>query len=502
MPIDGRLAELRRAVEAPLPHPEPGELRAAASAIQDWAFTHSDTLHEQSIGLTATPDELRPRLDRPPPERGRLFADILADFRGHIAPYAFRTNHPRFLAFVPGAPCLPSVLGDWLTAAANFFCGVWLEAAGPAQLETTVLDWFRQWLDMPESTRGVLTTGGSEANLTALVAARERVPNAERARIVLYVAEQRHWSVDRAAKVMGLAPEQVRPVPVDDDFRLRGDSLARRVREDRAAGAVPWAVVANAGATNTGTVDALTELVAVCRVERLWLHVDAAYGWAAVLTDRGRGELAGIGEADSVTLDPHKWLAQTFDVGCVLIRDGRMLTDAFTHRADYLQDVLPQEGEINYADHGIALTRRFRALKIWVSIQMLGLDWFRRLADHCCRLAVYAQARLETAGCFEILCPARLSIVCFRYVAPDPDDVNARLVAALRETGRAFLSSTRLRGQFAIRMCFINWRTSASYVDQIVDLLVELGANVTAGPVIPTIPPAPESDVPGTPPMT
>jgi glutamate/tyrosine decarboxylase-like PLP-dependent enzyme len=448
--------------------------------------------------LTATPADLRPWLDQPPPDAGRSFADILADFRDHVAPYAFRTNHPRFLAFVPGAPCLPSLLGDWLTAAANFFCGVWLEAAGPAQLESTVLDWFRRWLGMPETTRGVLTTGGSEANLTALVVARERLPFAVRGRAVLYVADQRHWSVDRAARVMGLHPAQVRPVPVDDDFRLRGADLARHAREDRAGGRVPWAVVANAGATNTGTVDRLDEVASVCRAEGLWLHVDAAYGWVAALTDSGRRELAGIAAADSVTLDPHKWLAQTFDVGCVLVRDGRRLPEAFATRPDYLQDVHPQEGEVNYADHGIALTRRFRALKIWVSVQMLGLDWFRRLADHGCRLAAYAQARLEAAGCFEILCPARLSIVCFRYRAPDPDAVNARLVAALRETGRAFLSSTRLRGAFAVRMCFINWRTSAADVDEVVDLLTELGQRVTAGAVVPTIPPAPAAGPPGT----
>jgi aromatic-L-amino-acid/L-tryptophan decarboxylase len=504
-PIDGRLSELRRAVERPLPHPDPADLRAAAAAIQDWAFAHSDTLADQRIGLTATPAELRPWLDHPPLAEGRPFAGILADFREHIAPYAFRTNHPRFLAFVPGATSLPSVLGDWLTAASNFFCGVWLEASGPAQVETTVLDWFRQWLGMPDTARGVLTTGGSEANLIALVVARERVPFADRGRTVLYVSEQRHWSVDRAAKVMGLRPDQIRPVRLDDEFRLRGDALTRTVQADRAAGLVPWAVVANAGATNTGTVDALAEIAAVSRVEGLWFHVDGAYGWAAILTEEGRRDLAGIDAADSITLDPHKWLAQTFDTGCVLVRDGRRLPETFALRPDYLQDVAPNQGEINYADHGIALTRRFRALRIWVSVQMLGLDWFRHLVRHCCGLAQYAQARLETAGCFEILCPRRLGIVCFRYVPASPadlDDVNTRLVTALRDTGRAFLSSTRLRGAFAIRMCFINWRTSAADVDEIVALLTRLGSEVAAGPVVPTFPATRGSGPAGTSPAT
>jgi aromatic-L-amino-acid/L-tryptophan decarboxylase len=514
-----RLAELRRAVADPLPHPTLEELRSAAGAIQDWALNHYQSLPDQPIGATPSPAELRASLDLPPPDEGRAFADVLADFRQHIEPNAFRVNHPRFMAFVPGAPCFPSILGDWLSTAANFFCGVWLEAAGPAQVESTVLDWFRQWLGMPDTTRGVLTSGGSEANLTALVVARERVPLEDRQRIVLYVAEQRHWSVDRAAKVMGLLPSQIIEVPVDRDFRMRGKELWRAVERDLCDDYLPWAVVANAGATNTGTVDALDEIAQVCREEGMWLHIDAAYGWAAVLCESGKKELAGIELADSITLDPHKWLAQAFDVGCVLIRDGRLLPQTFATRPDYLQDVTPNEGEVNYADHGIALTRRFRALKIWVSMQMLGLNWFRRLAEHGCALADYAQAALIAAGCFEILCPRRLSIVCFRYVptvggarsearpadphAADPrfasgsaaacipqglDDLNTQLLAALRDTGRAFLSSTRLRGAFAVRMCFINWRTSAADVDEVIALLVRLGADVAASRIVPNVP--------------
>jgi glutamate/tyrosine decarboxylase-like PLP-dependent enzyme len=324
--------------------------------------------------------------------------------------------------------------------------------------------------------------------------------------MVLYVADQRHWSVDRGAKVFGLHPSQVRAVPVGDDFRLRGPELSRLIRQDREAGLVPWAVVANAGATNTGTVDALPEIAAVCRAEGSWMHVDAAYGWVAVLTEEGRCELAGIAEADSVTLDPHKWLAQTFDVGCLLVRDGCRLPETFATRPDYLQDVTPAADEVNYADHGIALTRRFRALKIWLSVQMLGLDWFRRLAAHGIGLAEYAQARLESAGVFEILCPRRLSVVCFRYVpaggASDLDGLNERLAKALLATGRAFLSSTRLRGAFAIRMCFINWRTSAAEVDEIVELLIRLGADVAAGRVVPGVPRAPAAAPGGTGPPT
>jgi glutamate/tyrosine decarboxylase-like PLP-dependent enzyme len=493
MPTEARLAELRAPVGRPLPHPGEAELRAAARAIEDWAFRHHATLSDQPIGLCATPQELAAALDRPATDRPESFEAILKDFEQFVTPNAFRVYHPRFLAFVPGAPSLPSILGDWLASAANFFAGVWLEASGPAQVETTVLNWFRDWLGLPETTRGILTSGGSEANLTALVVARERVAFEHRGRMVLYVAEQRHSSIDRAAKVMGLHPRHMRPVPVDDNFRLRAETLAAAVRQDRVAGLLPWAVVANAGATNTGTVDALAEIAGVCRREQLWLHVDAAYGWAAAL-GRDAAELRGIELADSVTLDPHKWLAQTFDAGCLLMREGHRLEETFAVLPPYLQDAAAHEGEVNYADRGIALTRRFRALKIWFSVRLLGLDWFRQLADHCCDLAAYAQGRLESAGCFEILCPRRLSIVCFRYVSAgvhDLDELNARILDALRETGRAFLSSTRLRGQYAIRMCFVNWRTSAGDVDEIIDLLVDLGRKVTAGQIVPTFPPRP-----------
>ena len=467
----------------PHSHPSTEELAAAGALVVQWALQHHATLDEQGIGLSATPEVMQKLLQEPPPETGRPFPDILRRFDEQIAPFAFKPCNPRFLAFVPGVPAFPSVLGDWLAAAANFFCGVWFEAAGPTQVELTVLDWFKSWLSYPATARGILTGGGSEANLTALVVARERVPYVDRGRIVLYVSEQRHWSVDRAAKVMGLFPQQIYPVPAGADLKLHARALCEAVARDRVAGLVPWAVVANAGATNTGAVDPLDEIATVCAEERLWLHVDAAYGWVAILADEGKRELAGIERADSITLDPHKWFAQTFEAGCLLVRDGARLEETFRLRPDYMQDVVPDEGEINFADHGIALTRRFRALKIWLSVQMLGAQWFRDLAERCLNLAAYAQRRLEAEGCFEILHPRQLSIVCFRYrpqggADVDLDCLNEAIARDLLASGRAFLSSTRLHGVYALRMCIINWRTSAGDIDEIVRLLKEIGHKV------------------------
>ncbi len=454
----------------------------------DWLLQHHAALPEQAIGRSASRSEMEKLLREPAPEAGRDFADVLAEFTEKVAPFAVRTNHPRFLAFVPAAPSFVSILGDWLCAGTNFFAGLWVEAAGPSQVELVVLDWFREFLGMPPGTMGLLTSGGSEANLTALVAARESLSAEERPRAVLYMAEQRHWSIDRAAKIMGLRPDQLRRVPADASFRLAPDALARAVAVDRRGGLRPWAVAANAGATNTGAVDPLGPLADLCSEQGLWFHIDAAYGWTAVLTPEGRDDLDGIGRADSITLDPHKGLAQTYDAGCVLVRDGRRLRQAFTLRPEYLQDAEPAEDEVNFADHGLALTRRFRALKIWLSIKVLGVGWYRALAEHCRRLAEFAQALLQQAGCFEVLSPQQLSIVCFRYVPafsqrgpaadePTLDRLNLALIDAVRATGRAYLSSTRLGGRTAIRFCFVNWRTTAADVEEVVALLTLLAEN-------------------------
>jgi glutamate/tyrosine decarboxylase-like PLP-dependent enzyme len=487
---ESRLEFLRRTLADPLPHPDAAALHAASARLADWLVQHFATLPDQPLGRTASRAQMEALLREPPPEQGSAFEQVLAEFEAKVAPYAIRVNHPRFLAFVPGAPNYMSVLGDWLCAAVNFFTGVWLEAAGPTQVELVVLDWFKEFLNYPAEARGILTSGGSEANLTALVVARERLSFEERSRAVLYETEHRHWSVDRAARVIGLRPDQVRALPAGPDLRLAPSVLGAAVAGDRARELLPWLVVANAGATSTGTVDHLAALAEVCRQQGLWLHVDAAYGWPAVLTAEGRKELDGIALADSITLDPHKWFGQAFEAGCVLIRAGGRLAETFALRPDYMQDVAPADDEINFADHGIALTRRFRALKIWLSVKVLGVGWFRGLVGHCCRLAEYAEVLLRRSARFEVLNPRQLSIVAFRYRPsgracaakdePELDRLNLALLDELRATGQAFLSSTRLQGRVALRFCFVNWRTTARDVEEIVRLLMEFGERMSA----------------------
>lgn len=477
------LHDLERELAEPLAHPDLDQLRHFGDLSLDWVLRDEATLAHQPIGRTGTRAQLEALLTEPPPEEGRDFANVLGEFTDKVAAYAFRPSHPRFLAFIPSAPTFLSVLGDLLCAGTNYFDGVWLEAAGPAQVELVVLDWFKQFLGYPSGAMGLLTGGGSEANLTALLVARQPLSFEDRVRAVLYLTEQRHWSADRAAMVIGLRPDQLRPVPADIQFRLQPAALREAVRRDRALGRLPWAVVANAGATNTGIVDPLASLADVCRDERLWFHVDAAYGWSAALVPREKASMAGIERADSLTLDPHKWFGQTFEAGCVLIRDGRRLPQTFAMRPDYMQDVEPGADEVNFADYGIALTRRFRALKIWLSVKVLGVRWFRDMVERCCRLAELGESLLGRSEQFEILCPRQLSIVCFRYVPAGSwsdealDRLNLAIVDALRATGKAFISSTRLRGRVALRFCFVSWRTTAGDVRLVVEMLKAIGAD-------------------------
>lgn len=467
-----RRNELRQLCAVPLDMPDAAAMHRDASSLAEWLVQHVVTLPEQRIGTYATRPQMEELLREPVPETGQPFAEVLAEYQEKVFPYAMRVNHPRFLAFIPSAPSFVSILGDWLCAGTNFFAGVWKEAAGPTEVELLVLDWFRQMLGYPPETRGILTSGGSEANLTALVAARDRLPVADRGRAILYASEHRHYSVDRAVKVIGLTAEQIRVVPADDAFRLEPRFLLEQIRMDRHAGHLPWLVFANGGTTNTGAVDPLEALADVCEREKLWLHVDAAYGWPAVLTDEGRRLFAGVERADSITLDPHKWFGQTFEAGCVLVRDGRLLHETFALRPDYMRDVAAGDDEIDFCDHGLALTRRFRALKIWLSIKVLGLGWFRSLVTRCCRLAELAEMLLREAG-FEVLPGRPLSIVCFRVPSAD-DGFQLEVCERARATGRTFLSTTKLRGQVWLRLCFINWRTTAADVEAVVRLLAEV----------------------------
>jgi aromatic-L-amino-acid/L-tryptophan decarboxylase len=399
---------------------------------------------------------------------------VLARVVADVLPYAARTDHPGYLAFIPSFTTWPAALAELTAAAANPYCGAWMESAGATQVELEVLDWFRTWLGLPAGTAGVLVSGGSAANLTALLVAREAA-GGRSDDSVLYVSDQAHSSLARTARAMGLRPQQVRVLPADDRWCLSPGTVAAAVRADRGAGRVPFALCASAGSTNTGAVDPLADLADVCAAEGLWLHVDAAYGGFAALTAKGRAVLAGIDRADSVTLDPHKWLYQPMECGCVLIRDGARLQRAFAIHPDYLDsDAAQGAGEVNLADRGLQLSRGFRALKIWVTVQTFGLAAFRACIQRNLELAEYAQALIRGHAELTLMAPATLGIVCFRRDWPGCDEAETErrgtaLADELERGGTALVSTTRLAGRHAIRLCILNPTSSERHIRRVIE---------------------------------
>jgi glutamate/tyrosine decarboxylase-like PLP-dependent enzyme len=416
----------------------------------------------------ASPAELRERLHGDPPAGPEPFAEILAALDRDVLPYASRDGHPRFFGFIPFAGTWPGALGDLIASACNLYTGSWMEAAGPSQIELEVLDWFKDWIGFPPGAAGSLVSGGSVGNLTALACAREALAGPMRGDLVLYVSDQAHSSIARAARVLGFRPEQVRVLPSDKSFRLAPATLAAAMAADGSRGLTPFAVAAQGGATNTGAVDPLDELAALCHERGAWLHVDAAYGGFAVLADHGL--LPGLEQADSVTLDPHKWLYQPFECGCVLVRDGEALRRAFEMHPEYLHDARTAEGEVNFSDLGLQLTRSARALKLWVSLRYFGLDAFREAIRRTLAIAAAAAKRIEESETLELSAPLSLGVVCFRRRDLD-DEGNAGIAAALERSGTGLISTTRLHGRFALRLCVLNHQSTDADVEQVLAFL-------------------------------
>ena len=478
--------------DAPRPHPE-SPLALDLETMRRMGYRTVDLLVERAARdrddpalRTASRDELAARLAGPPPAGPVEFEELLQQLSEDVLPFIARWDHPRFFGFVPGSGTWPGALADFIVAAVNLDASSWREASGPSQVELTVLDWFRDWIGYPDTASGVLVTGGSAANMTAVACAREARLGAMSDTAVVYLCDQAHSSMARAARILGFRPEQVRILPSDDRHRLSPEILARAMDADMAAGLTPLLVGAAAGSTSFGAVDPLPELAALCRERGVWLHVDAAYGGFAVLSERGRGWLRGIEEADSVTLDPHKWLYQPFEIGCLMVREGPQLRRAFEITPDYLKDSEAASREVNFANYGMQLTRMARAIKVWMSVGFFGVDAFRDAVDTAIDLAQRAQERIEASPTLELLSPASLGIVAFRRTFSGVDDdglverMNAEVIHRLVESGRGLVSSTRLRGRFAIRMCVMNHTTTAADVDEIVDWIAGVDIPVPA----------------------
>jgi glutamate/tyrosine decarboxylase-like PLP-dependent enzyme len=461
------------------------EMRRFGYRVVDMIVEHVTRLGDAPVGRALDRATLEGRLREPAPEAGRDPDAVLDRLAADVLDAIVHVDHPRFFAYVPGPGNFVGAMADALAAGFNVFAGSWPMSSGPAMAELVVLDWLRTLCRMPETTSGLFVSGGSMANLTALAVARASRLGERFSDAIVYTSDQTHSSIERGARTLGFRLDQLRRVPTDERFRMRPDLLGAMIAEDRRAGRLPFCVVGSAGTTNTGVADPLAELAAICRAEDLWLHVDGAYGAAAMLTERGAAALAGIELADSLALDPHKWLQQPFECGCVLVRDGSLLEQTFRTVPAYLKDSDAASDEVNFRDRGVQLTRGFRALKLWMSIQIYGLASFRAAVERGIALAERAEERLRRHAAWRIVTPATLGIVTFRCVderllPAELDLLQTRVIAALAASGFALLSSTHLNGATVLRLCTINARTTEADVDATVDLLVELAARELA----------------------
>jgi len=474
----------------------PGDLpledfREEGRRLVDWIARYLAEGERLPVLSRSRPGDLRAALPSQPPERGEPLPEILADVERLIVPGLTHWNHPGFFAYFSISASEPGILAEMLSAAFNVNGMLWRTSPAATELETVSLDWLRQLLGLPAGLFGVIQDTASASSLVALAAAREAVPGLDarrrglvgQARLRLYASEQAHSSIEKAAIVLGVGQDGVRKIPVDRAFRMDPDALARAVAEDRAAGLVPFAVAATVGTTSTTSVDPVPRIADVCEREGLWLHVDAAYGGAAAILPERRSVLEGCERADSLVVNPHKWLFVPIDLSALYTRRPEIVRAAFSLVPDYLRtpedDLAP-----NLMDYGVSLGRRFRALKLWMVLRAFGREGIAlRLREHL-RLATLLRGWVEADPNFEVVAPTPFSVVCFRALFPGRDAatcdrLNSEVLDAVNATGEAFLSSTRLtlvpgnESRVVLRLAVGNIRTEERHVRRAWDLLRE-----------------------------
>jgi glutamate/tyrosine decarboxylase-like PLP-dependent enzyme len=440
-------------------------MREFGHRVVDVIVDHIETLRDRTVSIQKPRTELDARIgafsDAPAsPE------DVLTLVEREVMGAVTAVDHPRFYAFVPGPGSFVGAMADALSSGFNVFAGHWLAASGPGAVELQTIELLRRTCGFPDGAGGLFVSGGSMANLSGLACARAVKLGGPDLDAIVYLSDQAHSSVAKGLRVLGFAASQVRSVGVDEGLRMDAQALDQAIANDRRQGKKPFCVVASAGTTNTGAVDPLEEIAAICRKNDMWLHVDGAYGAAAALTERGRSALRGLELADSIALDPHKWLFQPFEIGCVLVREMRHLRQAFAvhpeDNASYLADVgRMAEREVVFYEHGVQLTRSFRALKLWMSLRIFGLEAFRTTIDRGIALAVDAEQMLRTDPRWEVVTPAQLAVVTFgpRLTNGNVAEANARVeraVERLTADGYAMVTSTQVRGRTVLRFCLIH----------------------------------------------
>lgn len=453
----------------------PDEMRRAGYAVIDRLVEHYATLESQSpwgAGEIPAPNPF----DASPPAKGAAFDEIMARLDRDFFPFNLRVNHPRFYSFIPGPSNFVGVLADALTAGFNIFAGTWIGGSAAAEMERATIGWVRDALGFPGEAGGLFTSGGSAANIIGLAVARRARLGGDMTAARIYTSTETHSSVERGLRVLGFRLNQLRKIKVDDEFRIDIAALGAAIAEDRAAGLKPFAIVANAGTTNTGAVDPLGEISDICRRETMWMHVDGAYGAGAAFSPRGRRALSGIERADSVSFDAHKWLFQPYEIGGIVVRDLQFLHDAFDVSASYLRETKKPGRGINFGEHGFQLTRSARALKFWMTFQAYGADAIAEAIENGMAMAEAAEAMIRKRRRWRVICPASMGIVAFRaapagWSDPAADRLNAEIAARSRAGGKDGVVTTELNGRVALRICPIHPALTKSDIEGTIERL-------------------------------
>ena len=448
--------------------PSADEIRDWANLVTQFMIDYLGDLRDRPAYRHTSSHEIRSGLESKLPIEGSDFDSLLKIFRDTIIPFSRQNAHPRMFGYVqsPGTPI--GAFADLLASTLNANLTIWRSAPAPVELERLTIDWIRQILGFPPEAGGLFVSGGSMANLAALAAAREtRYESLGRLRV--YAPNTTHFSIIKAATLLGIGRENVQHVAVDERFRMRVDDLVTKIAADLEAGYVPFCVIGNAGTVDTGAVDPLREIREVANRFRLWMHVDGSYGAFAILADSAKKLFAGMEQADSIALDPHKWLYLPVDAGCVIYRNPESARAAFAQEAEYTRMFGEEAAEAFVCwDYGPELSRRFRALKVWMLLKAVGLDRLSKAIETNLACARHLESMVRASDDFEMVAPVDLSIFCFRHVpaqlrneAPKAIDAfNERLLVALQQDGSSYLSNATLNGRFALRGCVLNYRTT------------------------------------------
>lgn len=478
-PLDpAALRERIGELEAIARHLEPGP--EGREALRSPVVGHSEEFYarlDEALAYRVTEDKGAGLLEVPIPEEGIGIDRALEVIAEHVDRPGLNPASGGHMAYVPGGGVFASSLGDYLADVGNHYSGVFYATPGAVRLENLLVRWMAELVGYPESALGTLASGGSIANLTGIVAARDakEVRSREVERSPVYMTRQVHHCVTKAMRLAGLGEAPIRAVPLDDRYRMRADELARLVAVDRKAGLRPWMVVASSGTTDTGAIDPVEEIADVAEAEGLWLHVDAAYGGFFLLTELGRGLIRGLERSDSVVMDPHKGLFLPYGTGALVVKDGELLARSQHYEASYLQDALGSTEEISPADLSPELTRHFRGLRMWMPLVLHGLAPFRAALEEKIQLCRYFYEEVGKIPGMERGPYPELSVALYRYVprAGDANEFNARLIREVQRDGRVFLSSTTIDGVFWLRLAVLCFRTHRRHVDLALEILRE-----------------------------